>query len=84
MFDIKVGDMAKSLCGHDKNSYYLILEVKDGYVYLCDGYKRKIDNPKRKKIKHIQVINIEDKSDSILKTNESIKLFLKTHGGNNV
>ncbi len=53
---IERGMLAKSKAGHDKGNVYVIYDVDDTYVYLVDGKIRKIDNPKKKKIKHVQVI----------------------------
>ena len=50
------GWMAASLAGHDKNKIYMIIEETDEYVWLVDGELRKLENPKRKRKKHIQVI----------------------------
>lgn len=51
-----VGWMAKSLAGHDKDKIYIIIEETKEYVWLCDGDLRKLENPKRKKNKHVQLI----------------------------
>jgi ribosomal protein L14E/L6E/L27E len=36
---------------------FIIVDEADEYVYLCDGKTRKIEKPKKKKKKHIQIIN---------------------------
>lgn len=41
--------------GRDKGMYLIVIDANDEYVYLCDGNLRKIENPKKKKIKHIEV-----------------------------
>ena len=51
-----VGNLAASLAGHDKNQIFIIIREDDEYVYLCDGRLKKLDNPKRKNKKHIQII----------------------------
>ncbi len=53
---IQKGMLAKSKAGHDKGKTYIIYEVDDTYVYLVDGTIRKIENPKRKKLRHLQLI----------------------------
>ncbi len=35
--------------------YLIVIDANDEYVYLCDGNLRKIENPKKKKIKHVEV-----------------------------
>jgi len=54
--NVKRGMLAKSKAGHDKGNIYVIYDVDDTYVYLIDGKIRKIENPKKKKIKHVQII----------------------------
>lgn len=53
---VERGMLAKSKAGHDKGNVYVIYDVDDTYVYLIDGNIRKIENPKKKKIKHVQII----------------------------
>ena len=53
---VERGMLAKSKAGHDKGNIYVIYDVDDTYVYLIDGKIRKIENPKKKKIKHVQII----------------------------
>ena len=50
------GMLAFSRAGHDKNRIYLITDQDEDYVYLCDGRLRGVDKPKKKKVKHIQVV----------------------------
>ena len=58
--NLQVGCLAVSKAGRDKGNIYLILSRQDEqYVRLVDGNHRKIFNPKLKKIKHIQPLDIE-------------------------
>lgn len=57
MSSLKIGMLAKSLAGHDRDGIYLIQRVDGECVYLVDGMLRRIDRPKRKNVKHIQSIN---------------------------
>ncbi|MCD8224740.1 MAG: KOW domain-containing RNA-binding protein [Clostridiales bacterium] len=54
MNEITAGCLAKSLAGHDKDRYFIILSVDEDYVMLADGKNRPVERPKRKKRKHIQ------------------------------
>ena len=72
---IERGMLAKSKAGHDKGHVYVIYETDDTYVYLVDGRIRMIENPKRKKIKHVQIIREEH--DIIEIDNVGIKRMLK-------
>lgn len=49
-----IGCPARSLAGHDKDQYFIILAEDGEYVTLADGICRTVTKPKRKKKKHIQ------------------------------
>ncbi|HIW80282.1 MAG TPA: KOW domain-containing RNA-binding protein [Candidatus Acetatifactor stercoripullorum] len=51
------GNFAFSKAGHDKGKLYVIVAEEQDYVYLCDGRLKKIDAPKKKRKKHIQIVN---------------------------
>ena len=51
-----LGMFAVSKAGHDKGRMYLVIRDKGDAVYLADGKIRTLENPKRKKKKHLQVI----------------------------
>ncbi len=48
--------LAVSLAGRDKGSLYVVLDSDETWVWLTDGKRRRLENPKRKKWKHVQVI----------------------------
>lgn len=56
MNEDRIGMLARAKAGHDAGKIYVIMDVKDEYVYLSDGRIRKMANPKKKKSKHIQLI----------------------------
>ena len=49
-------EMAKSLCGHDKDEVYVIYKKDDTFVFLINGRNKTVGHMKKKKQKHIQVI----------------------------
>lgn len=51
---LQPGCPARSLAGHDKGEYFIILADDGEYVALADGKCRTAAKPKRKKKKHIQ------------------------------
>lgn len=77
--------LAISKAGHDKGTLYVILKEDNEYTYLCDGKKRCLNNPKKKRIKHIQIVkNIpadvaELIEDGQLLKNEGIKRAIKLY-----
>lgn len=85
----QTGDIAISLAGHDKGKAYVILHIEHNTVWLCDGKYKKQSSPKKKNIKHIQVIKQNDpewvnKIESGRVIDEEIKYFLKINGGKDV
>lgn len=46
----------RSKAGHDKGKVYGVMAKENDFLYLADGQSRKIDNPKKKKVKHVQPI----------------------------
>lgn len=52
----EAGMLAWSRAGHDKERLYVIVRTQGEYVYLCDGRLRPLEKPKKKKLRHIQVI----------------------------
>lgn len=49
--------MAKSIAGHDKTEVYVVIREDGDAVYLANGKNRTVTSPKRKKLKHVQLIN---------------------------
>lgn len=49
-----LGQIVFSKCGRDQGKPFIVVSIEEEYVYLVDGRLRKVDNPKLKKIKHIQ------------------------------
>lgn len=60
---------AKSLYGHDAGSIYVILRCDGQYVYLADGNNKLCTKPKKKKLKHVQLIKKKDETVASLLEN---------------
>lgn len=84
----KAGKVAISKMGHDKNHVYVIVEVKDSYVLVVDGKTKTLDKPKKKNIKHIQMVDyiydgfVTKKNNDLLRDEDVkrfIKIFIKEH-----
>ena len=53
-FPMEVGRVVFSRAGRDHGHYFVIVDVIDEeYVAIANGCLRKVDNPKKKKIKHL-------------------------------
>ncbi|MCR4716773.1 MAG: RNA-binding protein [Lachnospiraceae bacterium] len=63
--------LAKSKAGHDRNHVYVVIKCEDDMAFLVNGETKKVSNPKKKKLMHIQpithlseeIINILNKID---------------------
>ena len=54
-FSMETGRVVLSLQGRDKGHCFLILENRgDGFVTMADGRMHKLENPKKKKTKHLR------------------------------
>lgn len=49
-------EFAKSVAGHDRNQIYLVRERDERFVYLVNGVTKPLAAPKKKSVKHIQII----------------------------
>lgn len=52
--DIKKGQIVSSIAGRDKGHCFIVIETEPNFVYLVDGKLRKVEVPKRKRVKHIE------------------------------
>jgi ribosomal protein L14E/L6E/L27E len=53
-FPMEVGRVVLSRAGRDQGHLFVIVDVIDeNYVAIANGCQRKVDNPKKKKIKHL-------------------------------
>ena len=57
MAEIARGSLVYSRAGRDKGTLFVVLSLANGYVYLSDGDTRRVENPKKKKLKHINKTN---------------------------
>jgi len=54
--DIGKSDIVLSIAGRDEGTLLYVVDVDEGYVLVADGKGRRLENPKRKKLKHVQKI----------------------------
>jgi len=63
----QIGRVAVSTAGRDTGRAFMIIGLVDAqYVYIADGDLRKIEHPKKKKLKHLKLtetvlVSIADK-----------------------
>ena len=86
MNDFTVGQVVRSLAGRDKGQYMVVIEVVDDqFICIANGKLRKVNNPKKKKVKHLAKTNhiATDIRDKILNgqkiTNAEIRKILESY-----
>ena len=55
--DLTRGDVVRSLAGRDKGRLFFVLACDGQYAILADGRMRKLETPKRKKLRHVQAVS---------------------------
>ena len=58
--DISKADIVISLAGRDQGKLFYVIETDGTYVTIADGKGRKLENPKRKKLKHVRIVSRTD------------------------
>ena len=74
--NITTGSVVRAKAGRDKDNFFIVLKVEDGYAYIADGRRRKAEAPKKKKLIHLSATNVClcDTMD----TNRKIRTALRT------
>ena len=63
--EVKRGTIVRSLAGHDKGDFQVIIDFNDEYVKVCDGKYRPLERPKKKKLIHVKLTNTVISEDSM-------------------
>ncbi len=53
-----VGNVARSVAGRDKGRSYLVVGVYENKLLVVDGRARKVNNPKHKNVKHLEMVSV--------------------------
>ncbi len=88
MAEVSTGMYGISRAGHDKGRMYIIVKEEGDFFYLVDGKVRKLDGPKKKRKKHLQIVGtgIDKSLAEKLKSRETvcdeeIRLAIKVRAG---
>ena len=52
--EVSAGMVVRSIAGRDKGDLFIVISHEGDYAYLANGELRKVDRPKKKKLKHLQ------------------------------
>lgn len=76
--DISNGCIVTATAGRDSGKLFLAVNIKDGYAEIIDGKGRRVEKPKKKKIKHLKpVFSSDTVYASNLKLGEKLKKCLQ-------
>lgn len=72
--DLDIGQIVKSKAGRDKGKVFVVFgKVDVKHVLIVDGSLRRIDNPKKKQIKHLAKTNfVSNEIRAAILNNEKI------------
>ena len=83
---MEIGRAVQSLQGRDAGRCFVILQVVDDqFVLMADGLTRKLDHPKKKKVKHlhpkpVRMEGVEDGLKSHQLLDIDLRKFLRLNG----
>ena len=83
---MEIGRAVQSLQGRDAGRCFVILQVVDDqFVLMADGLTRKLDHPKKKKVKHlhpkpVRMEGVEDGLKSHQLLDSALRKFLRANG----
>lgn len=55
--EAKLGMVVRSIAGHDQGHFLVITAVEDDFAFIADGKERKLNSPKKKRLKHLKLTN---------------------------
>lgn len=67
MLDLTLGSVVRSVAGRDAKRIFAVISIEEdsgaegGYVWLADGRLRRIEKPKRKKLRHLRLLAPADR-----------------------
>jgi len=71
--EIAQSNIIRSDAGRDKGKLFVVLAVEGEYLLLADGKGRKVEDPKRKKRRHVLFVAAEEtRVSEKIKNNEKI------------
>lgn len=74
------GMIVRSTAGRDRGDFQVILSVQPPYVTVCDGKRRPLERPKRKKAFHVAATKAVLGEERLL-TNKQIRKALGAYAG---
>ena len=54
--DIQISDVVVPVRGRDQGEWFYVIGIEENYFLLANGKNRTLENPKRKKQKHVEKV----------------------------
>jgi ribosomal protein L14E/L6E/L27E len=54
--NLDVSDVVISKCGRDGGKKFFVMEIDGDYALIADGRMRRLEKPKRKKLRHLGLL----------------------------
>lgn len=64
-----VGSIVMAIAGREKKQLFIITKIENQTVYLVNGKNRKIENAKKKNLKHIHLLKRENSFTNKIENN---------------
>jgi large subunit ribosomal protein L14e len=58
--EISKADIVRSLAGRDSEQLFFVVDTDGVWAWIADGRGRKLEKPKRKKLKHVRFVSRTD------------------------
>ena len=78
--EVQRGQVVRSLAGHDKGGFLAVVQVAPTFAFVCDGKRRPLERPKRKKLFHLAP-TATVLPEEALRTNRQIRSALRRFAG---
>ena len=74
---IPVGTIVKAKAGRDKEGFFVVVKSEEKRVFIADGKRRKVENPKMKNPVHLTVTNtvLSDSMDTNRNIRKALRIF---------
>lgn len=73
--DIVCGSLVMVRAGRGKGSIFVAVEKSGGFAFVSDGRKRKLDNLKKKNVKHISPVGVTVDTKNL--TNKKLRKLIE-------
>lgn len=71
--EISISDIVLSVAGRDQGKLFYVIGTDGAYVLIADGKQRRLERPKRKKLKHVRkVLRVETRIAGKLLSGEKV------------